>query len=185
MDSSDFQKIYDRYRGPVYNFFANRSFSQEECRDLVQETFYRAFRGAPDFRGEAQIGTWLISIAANIWREEMRRRSRRKRSAQELSLETLRQEKGFEPPEEAARGQLHRALVGEEVQMLHEALLELPPQMRQCLRLRIIQGLRYREIAEVMQISVGTVKSQIAKAKTRLQERLQVRISWEPRGKTP
>ena len=68
---------------------------------------------------------------------------------------------------------LDRLIAEERLQQLREALLDLPPQMRQCVLLRLDQELKYREIAEVMNIAVNTVKSQLAQAKDRLRTRLE------------
>lgn len=174
-----FRELYDQFNRPIYNFFANRRFRPEECRDLVQETFFRAFRASNGFRGEAKPSTWLMSIAKNVWLEEERSRSRLKRSAEEVSLETMRGEWGFDAASDEPDRQLRQFLEQEQVKLLQEALEELPNQMRSCIRLRICQELRYREIAEVMQTSIGTVKSQLAEARLRLRARLAAHFSVE------
>lgn len=176
-ESCAIHELYQRFNRPIYSFFANRGFGAEECRDMVQETFLRAFRGVECFRGDAEATTWLWSIAKNVWLETRRKRSRLKRSAQEVSLEILRLESGFDPQEHLENSQLGQIIKEEQIALLHEALHLLPPQMRNCVRLRVFQELRYREIAEVMQISIGTVKSQLADARERLRSRLSPHLS--------
>ena len=178
-ESGAIRELYERFNRPIYNFFANRRFEPEECRDMVQETFFRAFRAAERFRGDAEAITWLWSIAKNVWLEAERSRSRLKRAAQEVSLDALRQESGFDTANSNGNSQLDRCLEEEQIRLLHEALQKLPPQMRSCVRLRIFQELRYREIAEVMQTSIGTVKSQLADARERLRSRLSPHFSIE------
>jgi len=139
--------------------------------DLVQETFLRAFRNSGEFRGDCQPSTWLLSIARNVWLETQRHRSRLKRKGGEQSLETMQRERGLDVP--APRlGALAQVLAKEEKLLLRSALRELPPQMRRCLELRLVRGLRYREIARELDVTIGTVKSQLAEARDRLRSRL-------------
>lgn len=176
-DPGQFRQLYDRYNRPLYTFFANRGFRPEECRELLQETFFRAFRSADRFREEAGPFTWLMSIARNVWLEEERNRARLKRSAEELSLETIQQERGFDSTDDDTGGQLQRLLEQEQGGLILEAMAELPEQMRYCVELRVCQELRYREIAAAMQISIGTVKSQLSEARVRLKTRLATHFS--------
>lgn len=167
------RELYVLYQRPIYNFFANRQrFETDECRDLTQETFVRVSRDIERFRGEAEASTWLWSIAKNVWLEAERNRSRLKRAAPVVSLDELKENSGFDVGDEKDESPLERCLEEEQMRLLREALQLLPPQMRVCIRLRIFQGLRYREIAEVMQTSIGTVKSQLAEARERLRSRL-------------
>lgn len=170
-DLAEFRVVYDRFSKQVYAFFANRGLSVDDCRDLVQETFYRAFKSAGTYREESQLTTWILSIAKNVWREEARNKSRLKRAGQTVSLEALRIDIGFDQPA-PSREPLGELLADEKQALLRAALLELPESMRSCVQLRLLQELRYREIAEVMQISVGTVKSQLSEAKQRLKGKL-------------
>lgn len=177
LTESSFRQIFSRYHGAVYNFFANRGFSKEESRDLAQETFLEAFRSLPSFRGEASFETWLFAIAKNVWRLELRRRSRNKRNGEELSLEEIAEcrqipaaggtggPSDVEPP-------LDRFLGKERALLLRSAVDDLPEQMRNCLMLRLVQELKYNEIATLLQISPGTVKSQLFEARSRLRKRL-------------
>lgn len=166
------RELYERFNRPIYNYFANQQFLPEECRDLVQETFFRAFRAAERFRGDAEATTWLWGIAKNVWLEAERSRRRLKRAAEEVSLETLQESCGFDATDGNGNSQLDECLDEEQIRLLHEALHELPAQMRSCVQLRIFQELRYREIAEVMRTSIGTVKSQLSDARERLRSRL-------------
>jgi RNA polymerase sigma-70 factor (ECF subfamily) len=176
LTESSFQQIFARYNRPVYSFFANRGFSKEESRDLTQETFLEAFRSLPSFRGESSFETWLFAIAKNVWRLDLRRRSRTKRSGEEVSLEAIMEHgqlsaadgKGASDLEEP----LDRFLGKERALLLRAAIVDLPEQMRNCLLLRLVQDLKYHEIAATLQVSLGTVKSQLFEARCRLRERL-------------
>jgi len=174
----EFRQLFDRYYRAVYHFFANRGFPSEECLDLTQETFLRVYKSMGQFRHEAAPKRWLLRIAANIWKNEIRRRSAEKRDAKEVSLDSDMD--GLEPnpaeSELAARSgvslPLDEFLAKERGQRLRRALNELPPQMRRCMLLRTDQELKYREIAAIMKLSVETVKSQIYQARQRLRSEL-------------
>ena len=178
-DPESFRQLYDRYNRPLYTFFANRGFTSEECREMLQESFFRAFRSVSRFREEAGPFTWLMSIARNVWLEEERKRARLKRSAKEVSLEAILQERDFDSVDGGADGQLRLLLEEEQGWLVQEAMDDLPDQMRYCVELRVCQELRYREIAEAMQISIGTVKSQLSEARARLRARLAGHFSVE------
>jgi len=173
-----FRKLYELYRRPVYACFARRGFSTEECRDLTQETFLRLFQGIAGFRGQSRFETWLFEITTNVWRNEIRNRSALKRDICEIGLEEAapgeRRGKGEGPFLERSipPEPLEDLLAEERTRVLRDALEELPPQMRRCVRLRLDQDLKFREIAVLMQVSIDTVKSQMAQAKQRLRTRL-------------
>jgi RNA polymerase sigma-70 factor (ECF subfamily) len=172
------QSLFQSYFRPVFHFFLNRGLPREECLDFAQETFLRVCRSLDEFRGESSIQTWLFRIATNLWRNEVRRQMAEKREAREVSLEGAlaggepitadRRFMGWAEPS----GPLDGLLEDERRKMLRQALDELPPQMRRCILLRIDQNLKYREIAELMKISIDTVKSQISQARDRLERRV-------------
>ncbi len=181
----EFRQLFDRYYRPVFHFFSNRGFPSEECLDLTQETFLRVYKSMGQFRREATPKRWLLRIAANIWKNELRRRSAEKRDAKEVSLDSDMD--GQEPcpaGDELAAGSrasepLDAFLAKEQGQRLRRALDELPPQMRRCMLLRTDQELKYREIAAIMKLSVETVKSQIYQARQRLRSELDYRSADE------
>jgi RNA polymerase sigma-70 factor (ECF subfamily) len=172
--------VFEQYAPAVSYFFARRGFSSEDCRDLTQETFLKAFRGLPRFRREVEIKTWILRIAANVWKNTLRSRQAVKRAAPTVSLE-LAVERGEVPetpgPTPCLRpkgnpGPLERMLLTEGQRMLREAVDELPPRMRRCVLLRIDQGLKYQEIAAILQVSEDTVKTQLYQARQRLKHSL-------------
>lgn len=185
-----FRELFDRYHGPITHYFARLGFLPEECRDLAQDTFLRAYRGLGGFRGEARTNTWLFAIAKNIGRNNIRMQLADKRRGQEVSLE------GQEPPRDVAEpglddgeeseppslasggsGPLDGLLSEERSKLLLGALDALPARMRQIVLLRYGQDLKYREIAELLQISIETVKSHLFQARQRLAPILRERLS--------
>lgn len=160
-------------------FFSRRGFSPEDCRDLTQDTFLRAYRGLSRFRDEAGLKTWLLRIAANVWKNALRERQAVKRSAMEtVSLEEIRAV--ARPLSRVAVGgggsdredPLDQTIQAEKRRVLREAVGELPPRMRRCVLLRIDRGLKYREIATIMGVSEDTVKTQLHQARQRLKDGL-------------
>ncbi len=129
--------------------------------DLAQETFLRAFRALPRFRGDgrASLGTWLVTIATRVALNELRRRPPRTEC-----LDTVTESVGGA---EAAIVERHAS-----AQAIERAVADLSPAYRGAFLLRELHGLDYGEIAEVLQIDVGTVKSRLSRARAKLRHAL-------------
>jgi RNA polymerase sigma-70 factor (ECF subfamily) len=114
--------------------------------------------------------SWIFTIARNTWRNEIRRLGTKKRDAAVVDLEQL-QEVGWEPvaweddPEVKYLGK-------QRLSLLEERLRRLPPGMRRCFELRLAHGLKYREIALILKISIQSVRSQLHQARKRLEDLL-------------
>jgi len=174
----NFRQLFERHYTQIHRFFHRKGFSPEDCRELTQETFLSVYKGVKGFRQESPFENWLFSIAENIWRSELERRKARKRDAPLISLDQQDTSDTDEFSPLAARiadpapDQLDRTIEKEKLQKLHEALQQLPEQMRRCTELRIIHDFSYKEIAELMKISINTVKAHLHQAKKDLSERL-------------
>lgn len=129
--------------------------------DLAQETFLRAFRALPRFRGDgrASLATWLVTIATRVALNELRRRPPR--------LETLDTVTESVKTGEAAVVERHAS-----GQAIERAVADLSPVYRGAFLLRELHGLDYGEIAEVLEIDVGTVKSRLSRARAKLRQAL-------------
>ena len=176
-----FAGIFSRYYGPIFRFFKNRGFTHEEGHDLTQEVFLRVHQNVSRLASAGSFEGWLFKIAANVWRNELRRRSALSRDADEVSLEGAAGERrelveviesapGAVPPE--SRDPLGQTLETERRQLLRRAFLELPDRMRMCMMLRIDRDMSYREIAEVMRVSIQTVRRQLFEGRERLKDHL-------------
>jgi len=177
-EMTEFEQVFREYAPSIYHFFSNRGFSREECRDLTQDTFLKALRGIGTFRGEAKLETWLLRIAANVWKNRIRSIRTAKRDARTTSLERAMEQgdaAGAAIPVTgtASPDPRDEILARERRRKLREAVTRLPERMRRCVTLRIERGLKYREIAVIMQISIDTVKTQLYQARHRLKEDLQ------------
>lgn len=166
-DEVGFEELFRQLYRPVLGFFAHRGCSVEECQDLAQETFLRAFRAFPGFRGESKSSTWLFTIAANLWRNRRRDAAAAKRDGVEVPLA----EGGRAQSESEERPDV-KAMEAERLRLLRAAVDDLPPKMRRCVLLRVYQGKGFRDVADVLGVTVETAKSQVSLAKKRLRESL-------------
>jgi len=178
------EKLYKKFRSGVRSFFLRKGFNPQESDDLTQDVFLRVFKAIDTFRRESRFERWLWEIAAHIYFNEVRRRRTEKRDGLETSLDSgVETEEGLGPgitlpskdpnPEEEVVRQ-------DQSQALHSALQKLPDQMRRCCILRYGQGLKYKEIAALMKISIETVKAHLHQARKRLMAEL-----GEPAGPGP
>jgi RNA polymerase sigma-70 factor (ECF subfamily) len=130
----------------------------------------RVYRNLSSFSGEAHLSTWVFQVSANVSRNVLRTRSARKREAAEVSLEEGARREA--DPADEGEDPLRELLAGERAKILAEALQDLPPQMRRTVELRVHRDLKYREIAELMRISIETVKAHLFQARQILKSKL-------------
>jgi len=162
-DVDAFESLVGRYQGPLLNFIARTLGDRATAEDLAQEVFLRVYRAAPRFEARTKVSTWVFRIAYNLAMTELDRRKRRRTLAEALHRNG----------KEASREAL--ADPGEDREFQEEiasALDGLPGNQRAVLLLRLHQDLSYREIAEVLGTSVGSVESLLFRARKTLRESL-------------
>lgn len=172
-----FRQLYLFFQEKVYRFFIRRGFSAEEGKDLAQETFLRVHRKLETFRGEARFETWLYKIATNIYKNRLRTLATLKRDAQEVAWEDVTESdlsaaRAEGPRRAEEEGPLDQVLTEEMIELLRAAMDCLPAQMKRCVMLRVHGDLKYREIAQLLQVSVDTVKAHLYQARQQLKGRL-------------
>lgn len=173
---NNFRLLFDRHYAQILRFFRRKGFDPEACRDLTQDTFVSVYRGIKDLRQEEQFESWLFAIAHNVWCSLIEKQTAQKRSVTLLSLEE--EGEGDDRPSIAARladqgaDPLTVTLEKEKLEKLREALVQLPQQMRRCAQLRVVHDLSYVEIAELMGVSVNTVKAHLHQAQKALRAQL-------------
>ena len=168
-----FRRLVDLYYTPVYQVFAKRGFQADDCLDLTQETFLGIYTGIGSFRREADFDTWLFKIAMNAFRKRLRWRSADKRRGEEVSIDGDEDDEAAPVPLASPEpAPAEAALQRERSRVLRDAMDKLPEQMRRCMRLRVEQDLKYREIAVALRLSPETVKAHLFQARKRLQEML-------------
>jgi RNA polymerase sigma-70 factor (ECF subfamily) len=165
--------VFERYYSWVHRFFGRLGYTPQDSEDLAQETFSQVFERIGSFRHEGSFKSWLFAVAANLHRNENRRRHQEKRKGAEVSIDTA-PEDDDPPPEPASPAPApdQTAFAAERREALARVMAGLPPQMRQVVALRVGQDLKYREIAIVMQISIETVKAHLFQARQRLRAEL-------------
>lgn len=156
-----FTALVHRHQNALLNFFA-RMGASSDCEDLVQETFVRLFRYRRQYRPAARFTTFLYHLARHVWADRGRKIVRLERLASEFQTEV---EIGSQRPPDRPR----------ETVDLEAALDRLSPKLREVIVLNIYQGLRYQEVADVLEIPLGTVKSRINLALAALKEVLHER----------
>jgi RNA polymerase sigma-70 factor (ECF subfamily) len=172
-DAKAFDILVDRYSGHVYGLLLKITQDPEEAADLTQETFLSALKGIRKFRGDSGLRTWLFRIAINLSRNRFRWWKRRKKD-QTVSIDAnVDSEMSF--AERIPDGRLNpeeNVLRDERGGRILKAINELPDNYKEAVILCDIQGLAYDEIASVLEISMGTVKSRIARGRKELRSKL-------------
>lgn len=153
--------LVTRWEQPLFRFVYRLLERREDARDVCQETFLRILRGAREFRKGARFSTWMYQIALNLCRDQVRRRSRWRLRIAEPSGD--RDTERWEPEEPAPpEGLPDRAIESRQRERaVHEALRGLPPEQREVVFLKEFEGLKFREIAEVLGCPESTVKSRM------------------------
>lgn len=167
-DTEIFEAIVSRYKNPLFNFVFRYLGDRDATSDVVQETFIKVYRNKDSYKTFAKFSTWIYTIAGNLAKTELQRRKRKN----QVSINSWGEdEETMDLPD---GGPLPDRLVdsGIKNKMIQEALLKLPEVYREMVILRDIQEMSYEEIAEMMDISIGTVKSRINRGRAQLQELL-------------
>nr|WP_253274403.1 sigma-70 family RNA polymerase sigma factor [Myxosarcina sp. GI1] len=178
-DRVAFAELLRRYQSHLNRLFYHLAPDWEERADLVQEVWIRVYRNINRLQEPAKFRGWLSRIATNLFYDELRKR---KRVSTPLSLDAPLQmndgEINWELPADTP-GPDENLATREFYEHLHLAIAELPETFRTTIVLREIEGLAYEEIAEITNVSLGTVKSRIARARLKLQTVLQNYIDEE------
>ena len=164
-DSASFGQLVTKYQNRLFNTLCHVVSSPEEAEDVVQEAFVQAFVKLATFKRNSAFYTWLYRIAFNTAIS----RGRRKRP--EVSVEATRDAIGDEPMD-ANEAATERVLREERAVQIHQALGELSDEHRSILVLREMEDLSYDEIAEILDLPVGTVRSRLHRARTQMRDQL-------------
>ena len=175
-DAAAFEQLVNERSGEIYGLLYRLTENSEEARDLTQETFLRAFQSIDHFRGDADVKTWIYRIAINQARNRWRWWRRRRRDSTvsmdstdvdgRPTLVTALRANSSSDPEQAT-------LARERESALRTALSSVRRVYREAVVLRDIEGFSYEEIAATLEISVGTVKSRLARGRQELRRKLE------------
>lgn len=178
-DRRAFDEIVSRYERRVWAVCLRMCGNPDDARDAAQETFLTAFRSLRSFRGDAQLSTWLHRVAVNSCLDLLRKRGRR----HDQPLDDVPDAASGDPaPEDIA-------IASQRAREVRRALLRISDDHRAVLVLHDLQGLQYAEVAEALDVPVGTVKSRLHRARlemARLLGHLSERDTSEPtEGRRP
>ena len=166
-DAAAFEPLVQKYRDRAWRLAFNVLRDREDAWDVTQEAFVRAWQALPSFRGQSAFYTWLFRIVVNVAADRARQRAARGRAfgterVSEEEWERTMVDQGAAPDDEARRAQ--------ERERITRALAALPEHHRTIIMLSDLEGLSYREIAEVLDIPMGTVMSRLHHARKRLRD---------------
>ena len=167
-DDEAFAQLMRANEKRIYNRTLRMTGNPEDAMDLAQEAFLNAWRGLKFFQGDSAFSTWVYRLASNACIDHLRRKKRR----QDISAPMPTDEEDdsqpdipddrFRPDRELERRELRRAVI--------QGLKQLSDEHRQVLVMRELNGLSYQEIADVLDLEAGTVKSRIARARNSLRK---------------
>ena len=160
----DFKLLLERYEGELFNFLYHTTGDRQTAEDLFQDTFLQVFSNVERFREGAKFRPWVYTIAANLARDEMRRRRRRRsmsldgevRPGEETRLGELVDSHSADPAREVASQ--------ETTALANEMINALPANLREVVVLYFYNDMKYQEISEALGLPMGTVKSRLYRA---------------------
>ncbi len=174
-DKDAFQELVKRYQKSVFALLYQLAPEWRDLNDLSQEVFIRVYRGVHNLRNPKIFKSWLNQIVLNLFYDELRKRPRR--------VKTVSMDQTFE--DDSGESEFVREIKDSKLKpdelisnletrdAIKKAMAQLPEQFRTAIVLRELQGLQYEEIAELLGVALGTVKSRIWRARERLQVLLQ------------
>lgn len=159
-----FNQMVDRYKDRLMNVIGRMLSSQEEAEDIVQETFVRVYQHRQSFNFQHCFSTWIYTIALNLARNELRKR-RKFKFYDITEMQGNEREFAIDPK-----------LPSRLPQVLNDAIGGLPEKYRIAFLLRDVQEMPYEEVAKVLSVPLGTVKSRVNRARLMLREKLQPKL---------
>ena len=163
----DFNEVYERFRLPVWRLARRLTRNEEEALDTTQEIFLRVWRGLPGFRGDAKLSTWVFQIAWNYLRAYRRRMGRQ---LQFISAGTEAAQEVVATARDPHADPERRTESSELLDRVESALHQLPEHYRVVVWLRDGENLSYQEIADTLDLPIGTVRSRLARARNNLRQ---------------
>lgn len=172
-DATAFNFLFDKYKHKISSLVSRFVDSHHDVEDIVQESFIKAYKALPKFRGDSEFYTWLYRIASNTAKNHLAARSRKPTSDFDPTEESIQYEyeslqTADEPGSLLARDQLEEVIKG--------AIQDLEANLRTAVTLREYGGLSYEQIAQIMDCPLGTVRSRIFRARSEIAEKID---AWE------
>jgi RNA polymerase sigma-70 factor, ECF subfamily len=170
-DKKAFGLLVEKYHRKLGRLLGRMIRDQAEVEDVVQESFIKAYRALPNFRGDSAFYTWLYRIGINTAKNYLVSQGRRPQVMQEVEIEDVENfDSGYEM---RTTDTPETALMTKQIaQTVNDTVANLPEELRTAITLREIEGLSYEEIATLMQCPIGTVRSRIFRARETISEKL-------------
>lgn len=166
-DASAFEEVYREYAQMVFNLCLRMVGNREEAEDLAQDVFLRIHRHLGRFSGRSALKTWIYRVTINYCRSKLSRKRWFTRTLKEED------EEGGVQLEDPARSPESETLAHDDARTVMKALLQVKPKFREAVVLRDLEGMSYDEIAEVLKVRIGTVRSRIARGRDQLRKALE------------
>jgi RNA polymerase sigma-70 factor (ECF subfamily) len=170
-DQKAFALLVEKYQRKLGRLLARMIRDQAEVEDVVQESFIKAYRALPNFRGDSAFYTWLYRIGINTAKNHLVAMGRRPSVSNDIEVEDA---ENFEDGDELRTMDTPETelMTKELAQTVKQAIDALPQELKTAISLRELDGLSYEEIAELMQCPIGTVRSRIFRARESVAEKL-------------
>jgi RNA polymerase sigma-70 factor (ECF subfamily) len=167
-NTAAFGELVSRYQDRLFNTVLRLVDNAEDARDVVQEAFLHAYQSLPSFKGDSLFFTWLYRIAVNT-AISMKRKQRHV-----LRIQPAGEEKNtIDPLDPSERNRPGHAIeMAEEERKVHEALGKLSTEHRAVLVMKDMEGMKYEEMAEVLGVPVGTIRSRLHRARLEMRDLL-------------
>jgi RNA polymerase sigma-70 factor (ECF subfamily) len=176
-DESAYETLLARFQQPVYNLAFRLLNDPGDAGDVVQEVFLKVFRNVGHFRRQSSLKTWIYRITVNEAHNQRRWFFRHR--SREVALDD-EPEASYRAVSDKERSPYDYTFDNERQVLIENALARINPLFREVVILRDIEELSYEEIADVLQISLGTVKSRIMRGREALRTELTARLEPEP-----
>jgi RNA polymerase sigma-70 factor, ECF subfamily len=175
-DDLAYEQLIDRFQTPVYNLAYRLLNDPADASDVVQEVFLKIFRNVGSFRGDSSLRTWVYRIAVNESHNRRRWLFRHRRGETGLEDTFDESESREKPLMDSGETPFDFTMNREAQVLLEDALASINPVFRTALVLREIEDMSYEEIAEILEVSIGTVKSRIVRGREALRRNLATRL---------
>ncbi|MFJ5444774.1 RNA polymerase sigma factor RpoE [Methylobacillus methanolivorans] len=170
-DKRAFGLLVDKYQRKLGRLLSRLIRDPAEVEDVVQESFIKAYRALPSFRGDSAFYTWLYRIGINTAKNYLVAMGRRPQATGDIEIEDA---ENFDDGDELRTMDTPETeLMGKEIaQTVNDTVASLPEELRTAITLREIEGLSYEEIATMMDCPIGTVRSRIFRARETIAQKL-------------
>lgn len=168
-DADVYEKIIQKYQSKVFGLIYNMTKNQNDIEDIAQEVFIKIYKNLGKFKGESSLYTWIYKITVNLCLDEMKKRKNVIYLDEKIEVDDGEVNREL-PSEDKSQEKLYEEKELQE--KLHNCINKLPEKQRVMIVLRDIKGFSYEEISKITDVKLGTVKSQINRARLKLKELL-------------